>query len=122
MTHEETLTKAIEKAIANGWDKFGNPKHNYRLKAFTDTQGKPDIEFKLVRGSNDVCYYTINDIIYNHDFAKALWGDGTLPNFSQYSGMATTKSGEFDIAEPWKTHLQQMVIADDPIAYLAENI
>lgn len=43
------------------------------------------------------------------DFAKAIWGE------DQYLGNEVVKEG-------WREHLQQMVIADDPIAYLGDNI
>ena len=36
--------------------------------------------------------------IYNHKFAKTLWGAG------------------------WKHHLTRMVLSEDPIKYLGENI
>lgn len=51
-------------------------------------------------------FYCLN-VIFNHDFAKALRGEKKI-----IVGMI----------EPWKYHLQQMVIADDPIKYLGENL
>lgn len=48
-------------------------------------------------------------IFLDHNFAKALWGEEGY-----------TDTGE--PAEVWQYHLQQMVIADDPIAYLEKNI
>jgi hypothetical protein len=104
VTKQAVLEKAITKAIAGGWDKFGNPKYNYLLNTFTDTQGNADVEFKLV-AFNDVSYYTINDIIYNHDFAKALW---PTKEYSKDAG--------------WQYHLQMMVVSNDPLAYLEANM
>jgi hypothetical protein len=69
-----------------------------------------------------VAGYTLEpaSIIFNHDFAKALWGeaDGYIirafkPNGNQIYGQEVPV---------YKVHLQRMVIADDPIAYLGKNI
>lgn len=72
--------------------------------------GNPEYISKIVLKDNipnDIVYA----IIFNHDFAKALWG------------------GEIQVvpADPytrvnWKYHLQQMVIADDPIDYAYEAV
>lgn len=81
----EVLQKAIEKAIQNGWD--DNPVSNNLWATW---------------------------LIYNHDFAKALWGE-------EWPGTPrTTPIG--NTTPPWKHHLQKMVVADDPIRYLEENI
>lgn len=37
-------------------------------------------------------------LVYNHDFCKALWG------------------------EKWEHHIQQMVLAPDPVKYLSDNM
>lgn len=54
-------------------------------------------------------------LVYNHDFAKALWGEEehTL-HFPE---------GEIHRQSPvWQYHLQQMVIAADPIQYLGMHL
>ena len=96
MTNQQILTKAIQKAIEGGWDApFAS------IETFLNWGGK------------------LEQFIFNHDFAKALWGKirvdvdgvyiGTAPGFKQY-------------VEPWKIHLQQMVTAEDPIKYLGEHL
>jgi len=114
MTDEEILEQAIRKALANGWEQdlvyiHGNTKD--RTKAFL--------------GAIDICYDSILlsysdqishvDIIYRHDFAKALWNtpmhSTTEVNFYTANGLSE-----------WQHHLQQMVISDDPIAYLGANL
>lgn len=45
-------------------------------------------------------------IIFSHDFAKAFWGEGE----------------EYAPLPEWMYQLQQMVIQDDPIQYLAQFI
>jgi len=53
-------------------------------------------------------YIHYAEIIFNHDFAKALWGTD-LTNVEGYQQAA------------WAHHLQEMVIADDSIKYLRED-
>jgi len=53
-------------------------------------------------------------IIFSHDFAKALWGEEELQHVNQ----AFSKV----VKDGWRRHLQQMVIAEDPIKYLGENL
>ena len=78
------ISAAIDKAFDNGWRdiRYGEVKPTY------------------IEGAS----YT--DILYGHDFTKALWGE---PNST------TLEPG-------WKFHLSHMVIADNPIKYLGENI
>jgi hypothetical protein len=110
MTHQEILEKAIQKAIDGGWDAYGwerfQPIQMYGVFAgFVN----PD--------DNTAGSLRTNDIIFNHDFAKALWGE----DYSGFSGH--TKPGEkIEDLETWQYHLQQMVVADDPIAYLGEHL
>ncbi len=61
--------------------------------------------------------FTTEQIIFNHDFAKALWGNretkdhfGGQVEFYDFGG------------EDWQYHLMCMVIAENPIEYLGANI
>lgn len=111
MTNQKILTKAIEKAITGGWkqnsfdvcDGVGCPAHDEQT--VWSLGGEPD-QFSLDYPSS---------YIFNHDFAKALWGSELSEDFVMFS------DGE-DYGEAWQFHLQQMVIADDPITYLGEHI
>lgn len=101
MTNQQILTKALKKAIDGGFD----------LEALLKAVG-----YYLDTKPETMTHW--QDYIYRHDFAKALWGDGKINRI--------TKTSE-DIFAPapigdWKSHLQQMVIADDPIKYLGENL
>lgn len=105
MTDQQILEKAIQRAIDGGWDAKGLG----GAEAWTD----------YPRALKAMAIYTLLNegagdgyllFIFNHDFAKALWGD-VLTGYDMDG-----------LQEPWKFHLQQMVIADDPIAYLGENI
>lgn len=103
MTNQEILEKAIQKAIAGGWDWS-----------------------KIWTGQDYILEYLIESpqtYIFNHDFAKSLWGkQETKPGIGKdYSG-ATGGYGQRITNHGWQYHLQQMVVADDPIKYLGENI
>lgn len=112
---QEILLKAIKLAIKNGW----NPKYHF----YEDKEEATGVEI----GVSDVIwvskdgyqvYEDMYHLLFNHDFAKALWGlklidhqevdnDGLTWNFSTMA---------------WQYHLQQLVIADDVFKYLEENI
>lgn len=66
-------------------------------------------------GHNSIDYFQnpgrFYGYILSHDFAKALWGE-ELHYFSD----------DCDPLPLFKYHLQQMVIADNPIEYLGINI
>lgn len=52
-------------------------------------------------------------LIFNHKFCKALWGE-------EYpSKVEAAINRDFPC---WKRRLQEMVISEDPIAYLGEHI
>jgi hypothetical protein len=69
--------------------------------------------------------YNYSGLLFNHDFAKALWGEElitvdcyTLPNFD-----TEDSQGAHEYSLPrWQYHLQSMVISDDPITYLGEHL
>lgn len=76
MTNKEILTKAISKAIDGGWKQphnlsfVSNKEFLIYLDELSNTQNLKWIKFK------------INELIFNHDFAKALWGEysGLVPH------------------------------------------
>lgn len=58
-------------------------------------------------------------LIFNHDFAKALWGKERISTFPW------AEDGNFKYEtklEAWMHHLQQMVIADNPIDYAYNSV
>lgn len=101
--NQDTLTKAIQRALKNGWSL---PEH---------------FDAWNVDDSGHIIYYSSGtkfepfspyDVIYNHSFSRALWGDDPLPG-----GL-----GEWLYRPLWEWHLTKMVVAKDPIQYLADNI
>jgi len=100
MSNRDILEKAIQKALDNGW--IGNYYH-----ALTIADTFPEGEMT-------------KQVIFNHDFAKALWGESwpmprTKHEIERYQWSDTKLA-------PWQGHLQQMVISEDPIKYLGDNI
>lgn len=105
MTNQQILEKVIQKAIDGGW---GGMDMNSPWSVVNDVWVN-----HVIAGETVTTH--MNQYIFNHDFAKALWGDTKLTML------------EPDVAFPkpferWKFMLQFMVIADDPIKYLGENI
>lgn len=92
MTNQQILKKAIKKAIGGGY--------NGKLPVASDS---PSHEWHPY------------GLIFNHDFARALWGED-MENY-------TFRQKAFGSYRPaWQGHLMQMVIAEDPIKYLEQNI
>lgn len=114
---KEVLEKAIQKAIDGGWQ--------HQVIAHPELFTSLEISDAIGRLQNHP-----NDFIFSHDFAKALWGEyGAVPEaryplrYKKGSGVERTKI--IIVAShvsPWQYHLQQMVIAPDPIKYLGDNI
>lgn len=121
MDNKEILEKAIQKAIDGGWVPVGGA-------AWCDAEGctfhdKPT----LWSAGEPEEYPRTYEIIFNHDFAKALWGE----ELKRIVIGAELADGEEEWGVPWNIdeevpnwqyHLSQMVIAPDPIKYLQENI
>lgn len=98
MTNQEILEKAIMKAERNGWNNKTRRHSGIDQVWMIDADDSPSME----------------ELIFNHDFAKALWGEDKklfcIGDCTVFHEIA------------WKEHLRRMVIADDPIEYLGEHI
>lgn len=106
MTNQEILEKSIKKAIDGGWKE---PNGN------TLSVDKDGHLFSFFKDSSVRAYgyrSNLERLIYSHDFAKALWGE--KPYLDQGDGSESLYR--------WQYHLQNMVIAEDPIKYLGENM
>lgn len=104
MTNQEILTKAIQKAIDGGFNPGASENGEPAQVTFTRRMMQ-DLFFRQA-------------LIYNHDFAKALWGKGKPKEMTYFS----TGTKYTNHVKGWKHHLQQMVIAEDPIKYLGDNL
>lgn len=99
MSNQEILEKAIQKAIDGGWKK---------------PYGWDDLEWNGSSWHTFEWGIDLNTVIFSQAFSKALWGQvSTVNNDVPHVGTPLPL---------WQYHLQQMVIADDPIKYLGENI
>jgi len=115
---KETLTKLIEIAIERGF-----------IIESTDYQHLPDLYLGNIGQGNQPFI-----LLYDHAFAKAIWGDEKLHSSYGCDSVIDSSSGEprwdgnkktdnsidFRI-ESWRYHLQQAVISEDPIKYYWEN-
>ena len=101
MSNEEILQKAIEKAVKNGWvsEHTGEPRNPQDLRV--------DVRKDYFRH------------IYDIGFAKAFWGEELVSEVGTLCMNGNMASYEIELKE-WQYHLQQMVVSDDPIAYLAD--
>lgn len=105
------LTRAIERAVKNGYAPAAG-----RMTA-ADTQD----------WLQNVWHLSDEQIIFDHDFAKALWSTKKQClncGSSYFTSRETVCMGciEPQVGESWQYHLQQMVIAPDPITYLGANL
>jgi len=106
MTDTEILSKAIDKAIANGFDRssFGN---------------NPNLQVVYGHIIRVKIYYAD---IFSHSFAKAFWGEEFIDEIS-VPGDESMDSGLLNAyydsnLRVWQYHLQQMVLEENPIKYL----
>lgn len=96
MLHNEIIEKAIQKAMHNGYNPF------------------PEIKLKpheLIANY----YYMYQAIIFDHDFAKAFFGEEETDFVNEY-GCADPSCPIAGVK--WKYHLQRIVLEKDPVKYL----
>ncbi len=102
LSNIKILEKAISKATDNGWVNYED------YKPVDLSAGDVGLEYSKAAVVLPHC------MIFHHSFAKALWANE--PGVRIYGDAPVV------IQPAWSFHLQQMVIADDPIKYLGENI
>lgn len=116
MTNQQILTKAIEQALAHGWKPLNlmTPGSQVLVQQWQDT-GLMEMAVLFSDNSPDIKWVReLEGIIFNHEFAKALWSEGIDYYWDELN---------HDVLGPvYLHHLQCMVIADDPIKYLGEHL
>jgi hypothetical protein len=129
MTDLEILQTAIERASANGWRGVLSPvlMEGYD---FIYTSGENILKMKwegwhkifTVGAFEDREEVRLESILFNHDFAKALWGESLRA--SAHGGSINDPEGKsiLRLIPLWQYNLQEMVITDDPIKYLGEHL
>lgn len=113
MTHTEILEKAIHKAVDGGWKPSYFAEPVVAAIAFEDY--KTRIRFGRISDGETMA---VEEVIFNHDFAKALWGEELNLGQNEYHRNNITSYPLYE----WQWKLTQMVIADDPIKYLGEHL
>lgn len=112
LNNQEVLVKAINLAIDRGWEFDNLDKWKWSAIKKTDTVMNNWYYFLLAHDGKEK-FIDAERIIFDHDFAKALWPI-TLP---------VAYDTRIPESKPqWIFHLQNMVVAPDPIAYLGEHI
>lgn len=99
MANKQILEKAIKKAIDGGW----NFDHWRRRSGLVEGE-KPNGDAET-------------SLIFNHDFAKALWGEDRILGVDRCYRCLVERD-----PFAWQYHLQQMVIAASPIEYLGAHL
>ncbi len=82
------------------------------------------------QSDNIIKYFWIRAFIFDHEFAKAFWGEDRLKcnncnkeyleleNFLQHIGGTSVCSDSYETIDGWVHHLQQMVLQTEPLKYL----
>lgn len=113
---QKSLDEAIVKAMKAGWE----PTYN-GLEIKGREVGPSDITWIATNGHR--VYEDAYHLIFNHDFARALWPFPQIYNMADLSSEKKyTINGRIHQIVSWQYHLQMMVIADSPLQYLKENI
>lgn len=121
MTDQQILEKAIQKAIDGGWlwkpfcgyGRSIESKNPSRTVLIECIEYDPGLE-EYSKDLNGKEY----SLIFNHDFARALWSDA----IAQFPVGISGDTIHLNNIENWKGHLANMVVADDPIKYLEQNV
>lgn len=115
MSDKEILEKAIngkwrptETPSSNGWIISWVNDHTIGLQNATVKNDTASIHYTLT--------LNIYELIFSHDFAKSIWPEPTSKRYMFFKALAS------DYSFRWQYHLQQMVIASDPIKYLGEHL
>lgn len=110
MKNDEILKKAIDKARDGGW----NSSHNIHINVSTSERDPKRI---IIEGHSPIDFrcFDAETIIFSHDFAKAFWPDRLIPCHCDL-GMDCAVG----VVREWQWHLQQMVLEENPIQYLAQ--
>lgn len=118
-TNQQILQKAIQKAIAGGFRYLGKPDDNgWGVGVGQWHTTETALCINRGKGGDDYIHY--GSFIYRHDFAKALWGEEQVI-FTQRDFREGKTLGDNALPQ-YQYHLQQMVIAEDPIKYLGQSI
>jgi len=106
MTKEQILEKAIKKAVKNGWNGLEMWSKTFSVSCDKTKSLRNRVWIEYEDGDGEMAM--LRDIIFDHDFAKAFWGEG----------LYCVRPGNKSVA--WQFHLQQMVLEKDTLKYLKQ--
>jgi hypothetical protein len=111
------IKKIIQKAIDGGWD--DGPYAN----AFDGmVVGEPGLPSAVADAMNEQrLERNICQIIFNHDFCKAFFGEEHPAEVASYKNPVTKTEINLNMKQSgvaWKYHIQQLALAEDKIKYL----
>ena len=114
MKQKEVIKKILEKAIKNGFTFDSIDKRVGKITEYNYID-----EFTVGVSS---MYFSTAEIIFNHDFAKAFWGEKFDHDNDEYSSDVLNKyicGYEWDFeGSRWQAHLMIMVLEEEPVKYL----
>jgi hypothetical protein len=124
MEREEILKKAILKAIENGF------KYEKEFEVTNiDEDEFVSATIRTDEGLMDVLYH-INGIIFDHEFAKAFWGElqatkccgsgSYIVQHVEYCNECEHKVIEY--IDEWKHHIQKLATSTDRLEYISNFI
>lgn len=118
MTQAEKLEALVRKAIDGGW--------RYLFQGSRTDIHYYDGHISVITDSFAITYYDAATIIFNHDFARALFGDKEgqywYPECETVAPNNESKQTELCWQESWRYHLQMMVLSEDPIGYMYKEV
>lgn len=126
MTQTDKLKYLVEKAIAGGWEA---PAKTFHVSDWTVQGEKLDnplvkygIWFDTKTPWGDIYHW--QDIIFQHSFCQALFGEEMITEGTPYVGVAGIVHWRTATTRlpTWQYQLQNAVISDDPIDYLYQAV
>ena len=125
LTDDQVIEEAITLAIKGGWDETLND----NLSGFcTCRDTKEYVWFDGGKGNYGAHVYpeeVLYELIFNHSFAKALWGDALIAPMP--NGTCLYETGNDGInykfhQQEWQYRGTQMFLAEDRIDYLRQYL
>ena len=133
MTQAEKLEALVQKAIQNEWMAWGI----YPTLHIVHDNLDVELRYDDYEQSFQFETYPAQAVIFDHEFAKALWGDGyeLQPEEFDFPGEYEVRSDgtrEYmtvhdqhvwdSKSSGWQYHLQQAVISDNPVEYVYKAV
>lgn len=133
---QEVMTAVILKAMKNGWvPRLEMPEAQWAYAA-----GQFSVKAKIWNGEkmvDEISMCSIERIIFDHEFAKALWGEGIIEDSFEdiqlsirgvevYGGILSypyNEGGKVSFCvENWKKQLQELALSYDRLEFLSKFV